>query len=275
MLMTPKEKLVTIDKDQNLKDALTLMEKNRLSKLMVTEDGEIMGILTDGDMEERLGTGRERKLKTSQIHVSSAMTRDLRYWDAKPGDFYISGDMQKDLRYEKIREMAESMLENNISSLLVREEGKVIGLVSETDLVATLTGSRKLVKWFYTKRYLTVNPNDTLVHARKIMHENSIGRLVVEDRGYIAGIVTEKDVAEGLNMFREALDSLHHPDIKGLKVGDVMTPDPLIISHEDTIGQAADTMLENNISGLPVTGELPGIITKKDLIKGIAYNKLP
>ncbi|MEA1924303.1 MAG: CBS domain-containing protein [Candidatus Altiarchaeota archaeon] len=270
--MTPKEDLVTIDKDQNLKDALTLMDKNRLSKLMVTEEGEIMGILTDGDIEERLGTGRERKLKTSRIHVSSAMTKDLKYWDAKPDEFHISPDMQKDLRYEKIRGMAESMLENNISSLPVREEGKVIGLVSETDLIETLRGSRKLVKEFYTRGCLTVNPNDTLVHARKIMHENNIGRLVVENRGYIAGIVTDKDVAEGLNIFRRALDKLHHPDIKALKVGDVMTPDPLIIDHEDTIGQAVEIMLENKISGLPVTGEHPGIITKKNLIRGIAYN---
>ncbi len=272
--MTPKENLVTVDKDQNLRDALTLMEKKNLSKLLVTEEGEIIGILTDGDMEERLGTGKERSLNTSRIHVSSAMSSNLKCWDAESGDFYVSSEMEKDLKYERVSELAESMLKNNISALPIREGGKIIGLITETDLIATIKGSRKLVKEFYTKGCLTVNPNDTLVHARKVMHENSIGRLVVENRGYIAGILTDRNLAEGLHMFRKALDDIHNPDIKALRVRDVMTADPITIDMEDTIGHAVGMMLENKISGLPVTGKAPGIITKKDLVRGIAENRI-
>jgi acetoin utilization protein AcuB len=58
--------------------------------------------------------------------------------------------------------------------------------------------------------------------------------------------------------------------IAKIKIGEIMTPDPVIISQDATIGEAAQVMLDNKISGLPVAngeGKLVGIITESDIFR--------
>ena len=52
-----------------------------------------------------------------------------------------------------------------------------------------------------------------------------------------------------------------------LKVGDVMTPDPLVVKPGQTLAEASRLMEEKRIGSLPVVenGELVGIITSRDL----------
>jgi len=254
-----KKDLITIDKDQNLGDALRLMGKKSISRLLVTEDGKIIGIITEEDIANRLGTGRERKLKASHIHVSAAMTKDL---------IVIPID-------SKIENAAKIMLENRFSSLPVVEDSEIIGLITKTDLVKSLRKSKKTVKEFYTKNPILVNPADTVVSARKVMLEHNVHRLLVTDRGLLAGILTERDLARGLKTFRKALDKDAHPDIRGLRVEHVMTKEPITIKPETTVGGAVEIMLENGISGIPVITKEFGILTKTDLVKGIADGELP
>lgn len=279
MLMTNKENFITIDKDQNLSHAIDLMDKNNISRLMVTDDGKIMGILTEGDIGERLGTGRERKLRTTQLHVSGPMTKDLKTYELPSDAIYVSSEMKKDIKYssnpEIVVDIARLMIEEGFSSVPLTEDGEIIGLVTKTDLIGCLNESKKPVKHFYTDEMIVCNPHDSLVHARKMMQEYEVERLVVMNKGMIAGIVTTKDIAEGLNTFRRALDSFTHPDIKRLRVQDVMTSDPVTIDHEAPVYRVVQIMQEEKISGIPVTGPDPGIITKTDLIREIASGNLP
>jgi CBS domain-containing protein len=51
-----------------------------------------------------------------------------------------------------------------------------------------------------------------------------------------------------------------------------MTRNPVTISPEATIGQAAQVMLEHKISGLPVVdreGQVVGIITESDIFRTV------
>jgi CBS domain-containing protein len=250
---------VCIDKDQTLSEAMSLMEKKRVSRLLVKDEGAIVGILTEEDLARRLGAANERKLTAAHIHVSSAMTRNLMVIQLK-ADF---------------REAAKIMLKFGFSSLPVVAGEEIVGLLTKTDLLRKLTSSEKKVSSFYTKKPVIANPADTLVHARKLMMENKIHRLLVTDNGALVGVLTERDVARGLAVFRKALDKGHHPPIGGMKVEHVMTKDPLTITSETTVGDAAKTMLENEVSGLPVLAKEFGILTKTDLVRGIADNKLP
>jgi CBS domain-containing protein len=254
-----RRELITIDKDQNLTDALRLMDKEHISRLLVTDNGKILGIITEEDIANRLGTGKERKLKASHIHVSAAMTRDLKV---------ISTDSD-------IRDAARTMLKNGFSSLPVVVESEIVGLITKTDLVMSLAQSRKKIRDFYTKDPILVNPADTLVSARKLMIEHKIHRLLVTDRGLLAGIITERDIARGLKTFRKALDKDAHPNIRGLRVEHLMSGEPITIKPETTVGEAVDIMLRNRISGIPVVTKDFGILTKTDLVRGIAEGKLP
>lgn len=251
--------LVTIDKCSNLHAAIELMDKKRISRLLVTEGGEIVGILAEEDIANSLATGRNRSLKAEHFHVSGAATGELKTIDEDAS----------------LQEAARLMIENKFSSLPVRKNGKIIGLVTKTDLIRSLKDSEKPAGDFYTKDPVTVNPGDSLVHARKLMLENSIRRLLVMDRGLLRGILTERDVAKGLKTFRKAVDKYPQADIKRLKVEDVMTRDPVTLKPQDAIGKAVDLMLQKRISGLPVIAIRSGIITKTDLVRGMAGGRLP
>ena len=55
-----------------------------------------------------------------------------------------------------------------------------------------------------------------------------------------------------------------------------MTPDPITLNAEATIGEAARTMLEHRISGLPVVdeaGKLVGIITESDIFSMVVLHE--
>lgn len=257
--MIISDKLIKVDKDESINDALELMTKKRISRLLVTENDEVIGIITEEDIAKRLGTGRERKLKTAHIHVSAAMTKKLK---TIPAD----GD---------IKNAARIMLENKFSSLPVVRNNKVIGILTKTDLVKHLLKSKKKVEKFYTKNPVVTNPGDTLVSARKLMLDKKIHRLLVLDRGMIAGILTERDMAKGLKTFRKAIDKFPQADIQRLLVEQVMTIEPITIRPETTVGEAAKIMLKNKISGIPVIAEKFGILTKTDLVRGFADGLLP
>ncbi|RLI90801.1 MAG: hypothetical protein DRO89_05160 [Candidatus Altiarchaeales archaeon] len=254
-----KKDLITIDKDQNIGDALRLMKEKDISRLLVTEDKKIIGIITEEDITNRLVTGRERKLKASHIHISSAMTKDLKL---------IPIDSE-------IKDAAKIMLENRFSSLPVIDDSKIVGLITKTDLVKSLKNSKRSIREFYTKDPVLVNPADTIVSARKVMLEHNIHRLLVTDRGLLTGILTERDLARGLKTFRKALDKSPHPDIRGLRVEHVMTREPVTIKPETTVGRAVEIMLKKGISGIPIITKDFGILTKTDLIRGIADGRLP
>ena len=61
--------------------------------------------------------------------------------------------------------------------------------------------------------------------------------------------------------------------------GDVMTYDPIVITKDSDLAEAALIMMGNRISGIPVIGsraDLAGIIRKTDIIRALAgsYNTL-
>jgi CBS domain-containing protein len=254
-----KTELLKVDKDSSIEDALRSMEKNGVSRLLVSEKGKVVGIITEGDVAKRLASGKERKLKIDHIHVSAGMEKYLRVVYPE----------------EELREVARQMIEYGISSLAVEDQENIVGIITKTDLVRTLSGSKKKVVDFYTKNPLVCNPADRLVHARKMMVENKVHRLLVTDRGSVVGILTDRDLARGLRTFRRALDKFHHPDLERLTVEHVMSKTPIFVKPETTLGELVGIMLDRKVSGLPVACPGHGVITKTDLVRGIADGRLP
>lgn len=255
-----KKDLITIDKDRNLEDAMKLMDKKKISRLIVTEKKKIIGILSEEDITRRLENAKERKLMPSHIHVSSAMTSYLRV-------------LPKETDLIKV---AETMLENKISSILITDGPDITGLITKTDLIKTLKDSKKEIADFYAKKAVTVSPTDTLVHVDKILQEKKIRRVLVVKDGVFVGIVTERDMARGFEMFRKTLDKYRHPNIKNLKVENVMTSDPMTVKPNAKVSDVVGIMLDKKISGIPVVDRNTlGVITKTDLVRGISERKLP
>ncbi len=246
-------KAITIDKDRKLSDAIELMEKNNVACLVVVDEGKIVGIVTDKDITRELGSGKHGKMLGTSLHVSSAMSSEL-----------VTINKNAD-----IKEAASRILKNHVSSLPVLEDGELVGIITTTDLIKPLQNSETPVKEIMSNYVVTVSPSDRVVHARRLMLDNDISRVVVVEGGNIVGILTEKDTAKALFAFKKYADGKQFSRIRNLLVEDIMKQDVITLDENSTAGEAAKLMLENDISGLPITrnSKLVGIITKTDLMK--------
>ncbi len=124
------------------------------------------------------------------------------------------------------------------------------------------------VSSYMTRQVYTVRPEEPLSRARKLMLSKNIGRLVVVDESNrVEGIITVSDVADALvNRYPSRPADL-------IRIGEVMTRDPITVEPTRTVRTAASTMLKYGVGGLPVVnslGELSGIITRTDLLKAFA-----
>jgi len=128
-----------------------------------------------------------------------------------------------------------------------------------------------LIKERMTRNPVTVKDNTSLDDALKIMRDNKVRRLpVLDKRGKLAGIVSEKDL---LYASPSPATSLSVWEINALvakiKVSELMTKDVITVCEDCAIEEAARIMVDNKIGGLPVMrgDQLAGIITETDLFK--------
>jgi acetoin utilization protein AcuB len=128
----------------------------------------------------------------------------------------------------------------------------------------------------YVKNRMTVNPvsihpDQTISEVLDLMHDHSIHRLPVIERGRLVGLVTEGVVAENTPSNATSL-SMHEINylLSKTKVKDIMIKKVFTISPEALLEEAADIMETRDIGCLPVVGEdsvLLGIITRNDILK--------
>ncbi len=113
-----------------------------------------------------------------------------------------------------------------------------------------------------------VSANASLAQAYELMREHEIRRLLVTN-GELIGIVTLSDIMRGIPDPLEEADDQTRLAMVTRKVRDVMTYDPVTVDPEDTIQEAAERMLEYQVSGLPVIsgGQAVGIITESDIFR--------
>ena len=124
-----------------------------------------------------------------------------------------------------------------------------------------------------TRKVITIRRDDGLDEARKKMEDNNIRHLpVVEEDNTLIGIITDRDIRSALpSVFSTCLDDPKEMQrISGLKVGDVMTKDPITISPMNTLEDALMMMHKMKKGAFPVVnqqGKLTGIISTRDLIR--------
>lgn len=130
---------------------------------------------------------------------------------------------------------------------------------------------QELVGDWMTRDVVSITSDTTLPEAHRLMTDNQIRRLPVMDKGRLVGIVTLGDVrgAEASNATSLSIWELQYLITK-IKVKEIMSHNPITISQTATIGEAAQLMLDNKISGLPVVdeqGRVVGIITESDIFR--------
>jgi acetoin utilization protein AcuB len=124
-----------------------------------------------------------------------------------------------------------------------------------------------------TRDVITIRPEATLLDARARMDENHIRHLpVVREDNTVIGIITDCDLRSALpSVYSTELEnSKDRERISELKVGDVMTRNPVTISPMNTLEDAIMMMHKMRKGAFPVVdneGKLKGIISTRDLIR--------
>ena len=104
----------------------------------------------------------------------------------------------------------------------------------------------------------TVNADDTIVDAARIMRDSDIGDVVVMDGGQVSGIVTDRDIVV------RAIADGRDPDTP---VAEVCTTGVETVDPSASVDDAVQTMEQHDIRRLPVVknGRPVGILSLGDL----------
>ena len=128
-----------------------------------------------------------------------------------------------------------------------------------------------LVKNWMSKTVITIDVNNSLQGAMKLLKEHNIRMLPVLKRGKLVGIVTDRDTKRASASDATTLE-VHELLylISKIKVQDIMTKNPITVSFDSTVEETAAVLLKEKISGAPVVdreGQVVGTITQTDLFK--------
>jgi len=121
-----------------------------------------------------------------------------------------------------------------------------------------------------TPNPVVITPKTSLIDAYTVMCDNEIRRLPVVEQGELVGIITMSDILRSVpNLSEDETDTATRLLLVTLTVVDLMTSEPVTILPDDTIQDAAELMLENQVSGIPVLqgDQVVGIITESDIFK--------
>jgi predicted transcriptional regulator len=124
----------------------------------------------------------------------------------------------------------------------------------------------KKVKDYMSAPIYIIERNEPIQRARNLMFKYGIGRLPVMEDGRLVGIVTKYDITNRLN---QATPEWRRRPIDKVPIQVVMTEKPITIFPDATMPQAAQLLIENDISGLPVEreGQISGMITSRDMMR--------
>ncbi len=110
----------------------------------------------------------------------------------------------------------------------------------------------------------TINKKESVEEALKKLVDYNIGSLVVvDDKGKMVGIFTERDLLR--KVFYKKLDVSQH------KVEEFMTPNPVVASPDTRLNDAMNIMTKKRIRHLPVVeaGKLVGLVSIGDIVAAL------
>lgn len=112
-----------------------------------------------------------------------------------------------------LREVAELMREGDMGSVPVVDGGKLVGIVTDRDIVVRAVaegkGPETPVGEAMTSEVFSVKPDDFVFEAIRLMGDRQIRRIpVVAEDGSLAGIIAIADVALEVEDQREIAETL-------------------------------------------------------------------
>lgn len=120
------------------------------------------------------------------------------------------------------------------------------------------------------RKVICIEPGEDIGSAARLMRAEHVGCLIVTEPGSevgtqkVVGVLTDRDIVVSV-VAREV-------EPRSLKVGDVMTRNPLVVREDDSLDATLIFMREAGVRRVPVIGahaELVGILSLDDVLEKI------
>jgi len=257
--------VVTIAPESTLYEAAKKMGEKRIGSLVVVKYDTPVGIITERDL------------------LSKAVCGGI---DLKK-DWLVGGASIKEEKVEKImsyplvtisakssiKDAAKMMIEKKIRRLGVRKSGKLVGIITASDMIRSLPEVPETMRmwfeidYFMAKRVITVEEKTSVDAVAKIMGENRIGSVIVTSQGEPKGIFTERDLLTKFLVQDKPLTT---------EVGNVCSSPLITAPLGISVKDAAAIMSSKGIRRLPIIekGKIVGIVTARDLVEAYARGRV-
>jgi CBS domain-containing protein len=114
-----EKNVITLQYDKSALDASIMLKEKEISFLVIQKEGNPIGLVTERDIVRKIAA--EDK-KSSEVLIQDLMSKKFKW--VKPED--------------SIENAIQKMLNNNIRRLLVLDNDKLVGVITQTDLSSFL-----------------------------------------------------------------------------------------------------------------------------------------
>jgi CBS domain-containing protein len=287
--------VITLEPNKTLYDARNSLLTYNISRVVLAKDNKPLGILTEKDISRFL-----------YEDTSGRNLKEIRLDEVAGKQQLITANEETDLKT-----CAKLMIDNQISSIIIVDAaGNLKGIFTKSDMVhmyAKYYAKKRTVENCMSKRVFTVDPEETVHVVLLLMANNKVSRVVVTKDSKPIGVITGRDLLP-MSILSDAYFNRYQSDTRkdqgttveyadervvstkmqkrypkyipsGIKsiflAREVMRYDPITISKDSDLANAARIMSRNNISGIPVVdsgGDLIGIVTKSDVVRAVYEN---
>ena len=255
--------IISIDHQKSILDAKNLTLRHNISRVVVTKNKKVIGIITEKDISNFIYTSVVNRKPISKILIKEITLKKL---------ITVGKNIS-------LKECAKTMLNNNISSLLLTDtQNTITDIITKTDLIKVFKNhyyNRFKVRELMSNKVHSVHPEESVFAVTLLMDKYNIKKVIVVKDKKPIGLVTAKDFLPlGMLIRKKTMERIKDPTTAHitpiLLVQNIMSINPITVTSNSDSSEAAKLMLRNRISGLPVVDNkenLVGIITKTDIVK--------
>ncbi len=103
----------------------------------------------------------------------------------------------------KVRDIAKKMSQQRISCVVIIEKSKLIGIITERDLIKKVISANKnpesvTASEIMSSPTVTAQKKASITQIAQIMKKKRIRRIVITDKKKVVGVVTQTDLMKGL-----------------------------------------------------------------------------
>jgi len=114
-----EKNVITMNYTKNALDASVILKEKEISFLVILKEGKPEGIVSERDIVRKIAA---EDIKSSQIQLEEIMSKNFKWVEPET----------------EVEHAVQKMLNNNIRRLIVLEDEKLVGVITQTNLAEVL-----------------------------------------------------------------------------------------------------------------------------------------